>query len=67
MRSWVSPAWRNSDVLAAILSITVLGGLFGLGLGWDFKGPGQLRAEVERYQVSEMDVDMYSVGFSFGF
>jgi OOP family OmpA-OmpF porin len=40
---------------------------FGLGFGWNFPGPGQLRVEAERYQIDTMDIDMYSVGVSFGF
>ncbi len=40
---------------------------YGLGVGWNFKGPGSLRFEMERYAMEEMDVDMYSLGFSFSF
>lgn len=40
---------------------------FGLGFGWNFPGPGNLRFEAERYRVDDTDIDMYSVGFSFGF
>ena len=41
--------------------------IFGVGFGWNAFSRGQVRVEVERYTLNDMDVDMYSAGFAFRF
>jgi len=40
---------------------------YGLGFGWSVIERGTLRFEAERYEIETMDVDMYSVGFTYSF
>jgi len=40
---------------------------YGLGFGWNISERGRLRFEAERYEVDNLDVDTYLVGYAFSF
>lgn len=40
---------------------------YGLGFGWNLSERSRLRFEADRYEVEDLDVDTYLVGYAFSF
>jgi OOP family OmpA-OmpF porin len=40
---------------------------YGLGFGWNLSERSRLRFEADRYEVEDLDIDTYLVGYAFSF
>ena len=65
---WDAEATVNSQTLGSFsASDDGTDPKYGLGFAWNLIPKGQIRVELERYEVDVMDMDMYSAGFAYRF